>query len=131
AGVSAFGLLGGCITAPFHDAQVDPRSPIAAEVAKTVRADAPYPTFAAFPAKPKGLRPVRQYGRDAADVEGEGARIVKATAEETWTLKDTEGFAAQAQIDAGPKLAPANPEETEAFAKSQKARANPPSPTKR
>ena len=110
---------------------VDVPSPIAAEVAKTVRPDAAYPTFVAFPAKPTGLRPTRQYGRDAAAVEASGAQLVKATAEDTWTLTDTEGFAAQGQLEAGPALPPANPADTEAFAKDQKARATTPPPIKR
>ncbi|MBS0331809.1 MAG: hypothetical protein JSS35_03505 [Proteobacteria bacterium] len=129
--VGACGLLSGCIAAPFRDAQVDPRSPIAVEVAKTVRPHAAYPTFAAFPAAPKGLRPVRQYGVDAAAVEKSGQQLVKATAEDTWTITDTEGFAAQAQIDAGPALPPANPADTEAFANAQKARATQPPKAKR
>jgi hypothetical protein len=131
AGVSLFGVLSGCVTAPFHDAKVDPRSPIAAEVAKTVNPDAPYPTFATFPAKPKDLRPARQYGRAAAAVESEAAKIIKATSEESWTLTDAEGFAAQARAEAGPAAPAAIPGDAEAFAKQQKARANPPSPVKR
>lgn len=124
-------LLSGCIAAPFREAKVDPRSPVAPEVAKLAHRRAAYPTFAAFPAAPKGLRPVKQYGLDAAAVETSGDRLVRLTAEDTWTIKDTEAFTAQAQIDAGPALPPANPAETEAFAKDQKARAKTPSPVKR
>lgn len=130
-GLGACVLLSGCVAAPFRDAQVDPRSPIAAEVAKSVRPDAAYPTFAAFPATPKDIRPHAQYGVAARQVEKEGAALVAATDAGAWTLADTQGFAAQARIDAGPALPQAQPAETEAFAKDLKARATPPPPIKR
>ena len=76
AGAVACTLLSGCITAPFHDAQVDPRSPIAAEVAKTVRPNAAYPIFAAFPAAPTDLRPRAQYGVAAEAMEADRATLV-------------------------------------------------------
>ena len=121
AGAAACGLLSGCLTAPFHDAKVDPRSPIAAEVPKQVRADAPYPTFAAFPKKPADIRPHAQYGKDARAVEAQGQALVKATADDTWTLTNPEDFADKARSDAGPAL-PAAP------AADQKARAKTPPP---
>ena len=40
AGAAACGLTSACVGNPFEDARVDPRSPIAAEVTKSVRADA-------------------------------------------------------------------------------------------
>ncbi|THD62957.1 hypothetical protein [Phenylobacterium sp.] len=125
------GLAGACITAPFHDAKVDPRSPIAAEVARTVRPDAPFPTFVNFPKKPTDVRPHRQYGYAAAQVELDAAAIVAGTADSTWTLSDTEAFAMQARADAGPELPPPDPADTAAFAKDQRARATPPPPPKR
>lgn len=131
AGAAACGLLSGCVPPPFKDAQVDPRSPIAAEVATTVRPGAAYPTFIGFPAKPTGVRPLKQYGVDAAAVEADGATLVRMTAENTWTITDTEAFAAQAQLEARPALPPANPAETAAFANDQKARAKSPPPIKR
>jgi len=131
AGAAVCTLLSGCITAPFHDAKVDPRSPIAAEVASTVRPNAAYPTFATFPAAPKDLRPRAQYGVAAKAVETEGARLVKATDDNMWTITDTEGFAAKGKVDAGPAIPPADPADTEAFARDQKARAKSPPPIKR
>jgi hypothetical protein len=129
-GVASCALLSGCVH-PFKDAVVDPRSPIAAEVAKTVRPDAAYPTFVNFPGKPTGLRPTRQYGQDADKVNADAAKLVAATAGSTWTLKDTDAFVAQALADAGPILPPVQPGDTEAFAKDLKARATPPPPAKR
>ena len=128
---AACALLGACVGNPFEDAKVDPRSPIAAEVAKTVRADAAYPTFRGIPPAPKGLRPRRQYGVQAAQIEKEADQLAAATADNTWTLENSETFAAQARADAGPVLPPAEPGETEAFVKGLKARATPPPPPKR
>jgi hypothetical protein len=119
-------LLSACVGNPFEDAKVDPRSPIAAEVAKSVRADAAYPTFRSIPPLPKDVRPHRQYGVQAAQIEKEAGELVTATADSTWTLNSSEDFAAKARSDAGPELPPAKPSETEAFARDQKARATPP-----
>lgn len=130
AGVAGCALLSGCVH-PFKDAIVDPRSPVAAEVAKTVRPDAAYPTFVDFPKKPTGLRPTRQYGRDADKVNADATKLIAATADSTWTLWDTDAFAAKALADAGPVLPPVQPGDTEAFARDLKARATPPPPVKR
>ncbi|WP_293365942.1 hypothetical protein [Phenylobacterium sp.] len=131
AGVGACALLSGCIANPFKDAIVDPRSPIAAEVTKTVNPDAPYPTFVAFPKTPEGVRPNPQYGVVAGRVEADGAQLIAATADSTWTLSGTDAFAAQVRAAAGPLLPPPAPGDTEAFAKDLKARATPPPPVKR
>jgi hypothetical protein len=128
--VGVCGLLSACVH-PFRDAQVDPRSPIAAEVAKTVRPGVAYPTFAAFPKVPTDVRPHKQYGQAAARVETDGQTLVTATADNTWTINDTGDFVAKARSDAGPELPPVVPGDTEAFAKDQKARATPPPPVKR
>lgn len=124
-------LLSGCIGNPFADARVDPRSPIAAEVPKSVRPNAPYPTFAAIPPTPRDVRPHKQYGLAAAQVEKEAADIVAATAPNTWTLDRTDTFATRARADAGPVPPPVQPGETEAFARDQKARATSPPPPPR
>jgi hypothetical protein len=124
------GLLSACVH-PFSDAQVDPRSPIAPEVAKTVRPAAPYPTFAAFPKVPNDVRPHKQYGQAAAKVESDAQALIAATADNTWTINDTGDFVAKARTDAGPELPPVVPGDTEAFVKGQKARATPPPPVKR
>jgi hypothetical protein len=128
--LAAGGLLSACVH-PFRDAQVDPRSPIAAEVAKTVRPGAPFPTFVAFPKVPTDIRPHKQYGQAAAKIETEAATVIAATDPGAWTLTGTGDFAARALIDAGPELPPVTPGDTEAFAKDQKARATPPPPIKR
>jgi hypothetical protein len=131
ASLGACALLGACVGNPFEDAKVDPRSPVTAEVASSVRPDAPYPTFAGIPPVPKDVRPHRQYGRAAAQIAQTGADLERATADDTWTLNNTETFAAEAQTAAGPALAPPVQADTEAFARAQRKRATPPPPTKR
>jgi len=131
AGIAGCALLSACVGNPFKDAQVDPRSPIAAEVAKTASAPAAYPTFRSIPPIPKDVRPHRQYGVQAARIEKDAADLATATADDTWTLENTATFAAQARKDAGPVLPPVEPGETEAFVKGLKARATPPPPPKR
>jgi hypothetical protein len=129
AGLAA--LLGGCVGNPFKEAKVDPASPVAAEVAKVARANRDYPTFSEIPPKPTDVRPVRMFGQAAKDIEVAGAKLERETAPETWTLSNTEGFAAGARTAAGPELPPAEQRDTEAFANELRARATPPPPPKR
>jgi hypothetical protein len=131
AGAAGCALLSGCVGNPFEDAKVDPRSPIAAEVAKSVHPNAAYPTFASIPPAPKDVRPHLQYGQAANRVEKDAAAVVAATDEKSWTITNTEDFAAKARTDAGPVLPPASTADTEAFAREQKARATPPPPPPR
>ena len=100
-------------------------------MAKTVRANAAYPTFWAIPPAPNDVRPHLQYGQAAGQIEKEAKDITAATADDKWTLSGTEAFAAQVQTDAGPDLPPVVPGDTEAFARDQKARATPPPPPPR
>jgi hypothetical protein len=130
-GAAACALLSACVGNPFADARVDPRSPIAAEVAKSVRSNAAYPTFAGIPPVPKDVRPHAQYGQAAGRVEKDAAALAAATADKTWTITSTDNFAAKARTDAGPELPPVSPSDTEAFARDQKARATPPPPPPR
>jgi hypothetical protein len=131
AGVGACAMLCGCMGNPFRDAKVDPRSPIASEVAKSVKHDAPYPTFASIPPAPKDIRPHKQYGQAAAQIEKTRGELVVATADDTWTLSNSETFVGEVKSGAGPDLGPAPPSDTEAFAKDRRKRATPPPPTQR
>ena len=124
-------LLAACVGNPFEDAKVDPRSPVAAEVAKSVHADAGYPTFRSIPSFPKDVRPHRQYGQQAAAIEKDAAAVIAATADGTWTLTQSDTFADAVRSSAGPLLPPAQPADTAAFAKDLKARATPPPPPPR
>jgi hypothetical protein len=127
-GLGASALLSGCIGNPFQDAQVDPNSPVAPEVARVARLKTDYPTFASIPAIPKDVRPVKQYGRAADAIEAARADLERETAPESWSLSDTEGFAAQARAAAGTEAPPSNSGDTTAFVNSQRKRATPPPP---
>jgi hypothetical protein len=131
AGAGACATLCGCVGNPFADAKVDPRSPIAAEVAKSVRSDAPYPTFASIPPVPKDVRPHKQYGQAAVQIEKARTDLERATADNTWTLNNTDTFAAEAKSDAGPEFTAPQQSDADAFAKDRRKRATPPPPTKR
>lgn len=129
AALAAGGLIAaGCAGAPFTDAKIDPDSPVAADVAKMTRQDANFPTFAGIPSKPKDVRPVAQYGRDARSVLAAGDAVVAATAPSTWTLQGTEAFAARSRQDAGPQIEPPKPGDADAFARELRERATPPPP---
>lgn len=130
-GLIGCALLSACVGNPFEDAKVDPRSPIAAEVAKSVRSGAAYPTFASIPPVPKDVRPHAQYGRAAGQIEKDAANLIAATGDNSWNIVNTDAFAATARADAGPILPPVSASDTEAFAREQKARATPPPPPPR
>jgi hypothetical protein len=121
-------IAAGCTGVPFTDAKIDPASPVAADVAKMTRQDANFPTFAGIPPKPKDVRPVAQYGRDARGVLAAGDAVVAATAPGTWTLQGTEAFAERSRSDAGPQIEPPKPGDAEAFARALRERATPPPP---
>jgi len=53
-------LLSGCVASPFATTQVDPASPVAADVARMARASADYPSFSEIPPLPADQRPRRQ-----------------------------------------------------------------------
>jgi hypothetical protein len=127
-GVAACALLSACMSNPFRDAQVDPNSPVAAEVARAAHTNRDYPSFASIPPIPKDLRPPAQYGRQAQTIEQARDDLEAKTAPETWTLTETDAFAARAQRDAGPDAAPAKAGDTAAFANSERKRATPPPP---
>jgi hypothetical protein len=121
-------VAAGCTGVPFTDAKIDPASPVAGDVARMTRQDAKFPTFAGIPPKPKDVRPVAQYGRDARSVMAAGDALVAATEPSTWTLQGTESFADRARSDAGPQVEPPKPGDAEAFARELRERATPPPP---
>ena len=126
---SVFAILSGCAVNPFTDAKVDPASPVAGEVAKMAKTGGhDYPSFNEIPAVPNDVRPIRQYGVQAAKMEQARDDLVRATAPGTWTLQNTEAFASTARKAAGPEIAPAERTDTEAFANELRQRATPPPP---
>ncbi len=121
-------LLASCAGSPFKDVKVDPASPVAPDVARITRQPSKFPTFADIPKPPTDIRPLAQYGRDAAGVLAAGEALERATAPGTWTLEGTDDFATKARRDAGPQLEPPKPGEAEAFARELRERATPPPP---
>lgn len=120
--------LGGCVGAAFGDARVDPASPVAEDVARLTRQDAPLPKFSDIPAAPADAAPGTRYGRGAQAVLAEGAALEQATAPGTWTLEGTDAFAERSRADAGPEIDPPDPDDVEAFARALRDRATPPPP---
>ena len=64
-------------------------------------------------------------------IEKEAKALETATADSTWTLNNSEAFAAKARTDAGPELPPVDSGSTEAFARDLQKRATPPPPPPR
>ncbi len=121
-------LLSGCATSPFATAQVDPASPVAAEVARMARATTDYPSFSEIPPLPADQRPLREFGRAADQLEMASSKLERETAPGTWTLSGTERFVsrAQAQVAPGGDSDASTTAASEAFARQIRERATPP-----
>jgi hypothetical protein len=124
----ACAALSACVGNPFGDAQVDPNSPVADEVAKVERLNRDYPRFSDIPSKPKDVRPPAQYARQADELERAREDLLAQTAPETWSLTGSDAFAGQARKAAGSEPAPSPSGETAGFADTQRRRATSPSP---
>ena len=129
--VAACALTAACVSDPGQNAKLDPNSPINAELAKVDRAPTVFPKFTDIPPVPTDVRAKPAYGVAARDTQLAAAAIERATAPDTWTLKDSDRYAGDARAVVGPDLAPADPAVTEAFAQAQRRRATPPPPPKR
>lgn len=130
--LAALGLAG-CAGNPLATAQVDPASPVAAEVARVGETPGEFPTFQKIPPFPKDQRPLGAWAPAAAKIERAGLDLERQTADNTWTLTATEAYALRAQrrLDAAPSAAESTVGMTEAYAKAQRKRATPPPPPKR
>ena len=122
------GLLSGCVGNPFANAQIDPASPVAEDVARMTQADAKLPSFASIPPAPSDVRPAASYGRAVASLNAAAADLIRDTGPETWSLQGTDAFAETARSDVGPELPPVIPGDSEAFARELRERATPPPP---
>lgn len=133
AAMAGCGLLGGCVGDPFKEAKVDPASPVAPDVARMTSASAraPFPRFRDIPAPSKDSRPIALYGQSARQLELAGAELVRATAPGTWTLQNSEAFAAEARRNVGPELPPVAPGASDDELKRLRERATPPPPRPR
>jgi hypothetical protein len=125
---AAGALLSGC--AGFHVAsvKVDPSSPVAAEVARVAGGAHGYPQFSDIPPQPTDLRAPKVYGQRAQALVQARADLDAATAPQTWTLGNTQGFVAGARTAAGPDFSVPAGHGAEDFANTVRKRATPPPP---
>lgn len=118
---------------PMALGPIDPRSPIAGDVAALAHQNKAFPTFASIPPEPKDVRAPAAWGQSAKQIEASGRKLERETADNTWTLTGTEAFAGAALKQVGP--APADAESTtaatEAYVREMRKRATPPPPPKR
>ena len=120
-------LISGCATSQGGPAPETAAA--AAEVSAIAEAPRAYPRFSDIPALPEDARPLAVWGQIASDVLAGGSDLVRDTSEETWTLRDTESFASEARLDAGPPASVISATgAAEAFAREVRKRATPPPP---
>ena len=127
-------LTSACVSGILSETKIDPASPVAGDVAKLSRRDAPFPKFSQIPSVPKDVRPAKAFGVAAAETTAVRDEIIRATEPNTWTLQGgdaTNAFAGEARTAAGPELQATDPAVTEAFARELRRRATPPPPPKR
>ena len=120
-------LTAACVGDPVADARIDPNSPVAADVARMSRGNPDFPSFNEIPEVARDARPIRAYGQSARELELARAELERQTAENTWTLRNTETFAERARSDV-PDIPPPSPSDAEAFARELRQRATPPPP---
>ena len=131
---SAAGGLTACASLPDMEpgatAQVDPRSPAAAQVTEALKNPGPWPTFAGIPQVPAEVRTASEWRAAIEDQEAEGLYTTRTAAADTWSLTATEAFEADARAEANPLglQAPTEAEmaESEAYARTLRKRATPP-----
>jgi len=119
---------------PLKTAGVDPRSPVAADVARLAAEPGPFPEFKDIPPAPTDIRKPKAWGVAAGGVELAAARLERETAPGTWTLSNSDTWAAQAirQAGAPPPVAGASTSAaSEAYARELRRRATPPPPPRR
>ncbi|WP_397402102.1 hypothetical protein [Phenylobacterium sp.] len=126
--VAVCAVLSACVSTPFREAVIDPKSAVAGDVERLTRGEGTFPTFADIPKTPQDVRPLAQFGVAARSLTAAGDDLLRATAPETWTLQATEAFVEKARRDAGPEIEPPKPGEAEAFARELRERATPPPP---
>lgn len=122
-------MTGGCASTPGAPPAASAAVTEAQALAGSARA---YPRFSDIPVLPEDTRPLAAWSRAAGEVLAEGAALQKDGADETWTLRQTEAFAARASEESGP-AAPsvsATPA-ADAFARDVRKRATPPPPPPR
>jgi hypothetical protein len=122
-------LVGGCAYGP---ASGPPPSAATTEARALAAGAKSYPRFSDIPVLPVDERPLAAWGRAAGEVLAEGAALERDGAEDTWTLRQTEAFAAQASKASGPAAPSVSATAAaDAFARDVRKRATPPPPPPR
>jgi len=122
-------LASGCASRP---AAGPPPTAATTEARALAAAAKTYPRFSDIPVLPVDERPLAAWGRAAGEVLAEGAALERDSGENTWTLSQTEAFAAKTSQTSGP-TAPAvsATAAADAFARDVRKRATPPPPPPR
>ena len=122
-------LVGGCASTP---AATGPASAALGEVNALAGKARGYPSFTAIPELPVDGRPMAAWGRAASEVLADGAALQRDAAEETWTLRQSEAFAARVAVESGPPASTVSATTAaEAFARDIRKRATLPPPPPR
>ena len=115
---------------PGTGAAINPESAAVPAVAAAIGDPGPWPTFASIPRLPADLRSPDGWRDAVAEQEADRLFIEREAAADSWSLSDTEAFAAglrstAAEVDV---RAPTDAEmaESEAYARTLRARATPP-----
>lgn len=115
---------------PFTSSKVDPSSPVAAAATAAAKVKGPRRKFSEIPAIPTDVPTDVQVRANVVQQQAAGAALAKATAPNTWELKDSEVYAAKARREANPPALAAPTEadraNTEAFARAARGRASAP-----
>ncbi len=92
-----------------------------------------YPDFCSIPPTPTDVRAAAGFKTAVVDTRLAGARLIKRTGPESFSLEGTDAFAAAAKRDAAPPPPMATPADapTDAFISQLKARASPPPPQRK
>jgi hypothetical protein len=109
---------------------IDPNSAAAKDIARIAAEPAVYPKFSDIPPVPADVRTSVEWRSAVLSLKNAGAALVRATGPETFTLANTDAFAAatRARLDARASAPPTAAEiaESAAFVKAARARATPP-----
>lgn len=120
-------LAGGCASVP--PAPTPGTEAAVAGVETLTGASRSYPKFSDIPNLPVDERPLAAWGEAAREVIADGEALASGGAEETWTLRGTEAFAAGALTASGPAAPTVSATASaDAFAREVRKRATPPPP---
>jgi hypothetical protein len=122
-------LASGCASRP---AAGPPPTAATTEVRALAAGAKAYPRFSEIPVLPVDERPLAAWGRAAGEVLAEGAALERDSGENTWTLSQTEVFAAKTSQTSGPAAPSVSATAAaDAFARDMRKRATPPPPPPR